>query len=958
MKRLAFCAVFLHGLVSGIGPINAESPPAQSPVPAAQDAVASRNAYAQKPELPPSEPGVEDQGKSDLPPFDTAVKDTEKIEGLFTLYRKKETGKIYLEIKPEQLNKNYLGIITMESGIGEGILYRGFALGEFLFYFRRVNQNIHFVLRNVNFRTQPDDPQARSIETSFSDSVLYSLKIKSIHPQRKTLLIDFSELLLSDVPGLTQMLPLMLGAPYQLDKDKSYIAAAKAFPLNVELESVYGFSGSGDKLPDIPSLPDSRAFTISVRYSLSELPEKNGYRPRIADERVGYFLTAYKDFSNDSRKDPFVRYINRWHLEKQDPSAPLSPPKQPIVFWIENTVPVEYRDTIKEGVLMWNKAFEKAGFLNAIEVRQMPDKATWDPADVRYNTIRWSNFFESSFAGIANSRVNPLTGQILSADIIVDGSVVRSMKQEFRTFVEPRSATEKSLLWRIAENYCHPYDLSSPAQTPPSATAESIASPGQTVSVSGAAPQEPPFVPAQQKLPVQVRSLLSRLMGAYDLCHGFQSTQNFAMGALNLSLLRNAPPDSPEMKEYIRQYLRELIAHEVGHTLGLRHNFHGSTMLMPEELNSTEITRTRGLVGSVMDYSGVNLAPPDVPQGDYFTTLVGPYDLWAIEYGYTPVLAGNPQAESQFLQQIAQQAPNPDLAYATDEDSFDIDPGAKTFDLSGDMLRYSQLQMDLAREIWSRLEQRQPATDETYSDMRQMFDTVLGYYFNQAMLLTNYVGGQSFHRDRPGDPNGRLPFEPVPVDKQRQALAALQKYIFAQDAFRFSPQLLNKLASERWSDWGNTPTFSLDYPIHDRLYFVQGLVLRMLLNGYRLTRLRDLELKSEPGQALTLPELFDTLQSGIWTEVLQEDGELVSISSVRRSLQRDHLRILMSMVLRTSAVPEDARTLAWQELRQLHKSIDRRLRKQDRNLDAYTRAHLEETRDRIAKTLDAGLHSN
>ena len=310
------------------------------------------------------------------------------------------------------------------------------------------------------------------------------------------------------------------------------------------------------------------------------------------------------------------------------------------------------------------------------------------------------------------------------------------------------------------------------------------------------------------------------------------------------------------------------------------------------------------------------------------------------------------------MQEIAQRSPHPELAYATDEDSFDIDPGAKTFDMSGDVLRYSQLQMDLAREIWSRLEQRQPATDETYSDIRQMFDTVLSYYFSQAMLLTNYIGGQSFHRDRPGDPNGRLPFEPVPVDKQRQALAALQKYIFSEDAFRFSPQLLNKLAPERWSDWGNAPALSLDYPIHDQLYLVQGMLLRMLLDGYRLTRLRDIELKSEPGQALTLPELFDTLESGIWTEVLQADGDSVSISSVRRSLQRDHLGILMSMVLRTSDVPEDARTLAWQELRQLHKSIDRKLRKQGRNLDAYTRAHLEETRDRIAKTLDAGLRSN
>jgi len=105
----------------------------------------------------------------------------------------------------------------------------------------------------------------------------------------------------------------------------------------MEIESVYGFSPTGgDKLVNLPTLPDSRALTLRVRYSLSQLPQNNSYRPRLADERIGYFITAYRDFSNDNRNEPFVRYINRWHLEKQDPDAPLSPPKKPIVFWIEN----------------------------------------------------------------------------------------------------------------------------------------------------------------------------------------------------------------------------------------------------------------------------------------------------------------------------------------------------------------------------------------------------------------------------------------------------------------------------------------------------------------------------------------------------------------------------------------------------------------------------------------------
>ena len=359
-----------------------------------------------------------DADNSQLQPFKDVIKNTKKSEGLFTLYRHAETGKIYLEIKPEQLNKNYLGTVMIESGIGERGLYSGMPLQDFLFYFRRVNNNLHFVIRNVNFRTNPGDPQARSLKRSFSDSVLYSLKIKSIQAQRKTILVDLGDLLLSDVPGLGSMLADQLGTSYRLDDNKSYFGAAKAFPLNMEVNSVYGFSAASDQSQgaDTRSLPDGRALSIKVHYSFSQLPE-DGYHPRLADDRIGYFLSAYQDFSNDERKDPFVRYINRWQLEKKDPKAALSPPKKPIVFWIENAVPLEYREAIKEGVLMWNQAFEQAGFKEAIQVKQMPDKATWQAGDVRYNTIRWFNSVDGLFA-MGPSRVNPLTGEILNAEII------------------------------------------------------------------------------------------------------------------------------------------------------------------------------------------------------------------------------------------------------------------------------------------------------------------------------------------------------------------------------------------------------------------------------------------------------------------------------------------------------------------------------------------------------------
>jgi hypothetical protein len=386
----------------------------------------------------------------------------------------------------------------------------------------------------------------------------------------------------------------------------------------------------------------------------------------------------------------------------------------------------------------------------------------------------------------------------------------------------------------------------------------------------------------------------------------------------------------------------------------LRHNFHGSTLNGPEELNNTEITRTRGMVSSVMDYVPVNLAPQGTKQGDYYPANIGPYDEWAIEYGYKPSGAISSIAERRFLDQIAGQSSKPEYAYATDEDILDLDPGANLWDLSGNVLLYSQWQMDNARTMWELLNKRSPSSGD-YTEMRVLFNTVLNYYFNNANLLAQYVGGQSFSRDRAGTPNGRLPFTPVPLEKQRQALTNIGKYVFAADAFNFSPQLLNQLAPSRWRHWGNPiPILRLDYPIHENLLSQQSRVLQSLLGSDRLNRLRDIELKSKPGEALTLPELFETLQNSIWTEV--QDGKPENISSLRRSLQREHLEILLEMVLRTSAVPEDARTLAWYELRQLRKSLDASLRKQDK-LDTYTKAHLAETRDRIDKALTARLES-
>ncbi|MGF1491682.1 MAG: zinc-dependent metalloprotease [Microcoleaceae cyanobacterium] len=865
-------------------------------------------------------------------PFDEAIKGTQKRQGLFTLYFSQETGRLLLELRPDQLNRNFLCFTTLGSGLGEaGIVQGGWLFDDLLFQWQRVQDKLQLVIPNINFRTDADDPQARSIQRSFSDSVLFSVPILSVHPERQSLLIDFGALLKGerDLAGLTADVAGFFDSAYGIDDEKSYLSTVDAFPLNVEIEAVYGFSrnqGNGESVP-FSVLPDDRAFNLKVRYSFLEVPTNSSYQPRLADERVGYFTTVYKDVSQRKNSASFVRYINRWDLEKQDPTAALSPAVKPIVFWIENTVPLEYRQAIREGILMWNPAFETAGFIDAIQVQQMPDDADWDPADVRYNTVRWSNSFDPNFSGIGPSHVNPLTGEILDADIVLEGNALSALSEGLGALIEAQQQSERQArIWQQFSQSSVEEDL----------TAQSLD-------------------PCDPNLTLPASQARSRRFAMGEYCFKLGSQGQLAIGALDLTLDQQASPKSPAMKQYLYQYLRQLTAHEIGHVLGLRHNFHGSTLLSPEKLNVPTITQSQGLVSSVMDYAPVNLAPRGQAQGDYYSVRVGPYDYWAIEYGYKSLTTNTPYGESRALEQIAQRSAEPELAFATDEDLYGIylDPAVNSFDLSDDMLQYAEWQLDNVVDFWQQLERFGQGGTQQPDQVRKIFNTIWGYSFQQTHSIVLHIGGQSFDRSRAG---GQLPLEVIPVEQQRRALKLLQKYVFAEDAFQFSPTLLNQLAPARWQDWGNSERDEpLDYPINNRILRRQSWVLRSLLSPTRLSRLHNLELKARPEQVLGLPELFETLQNGIWTEILQQSG---SISTIRRSLQREHLEILSNIVRQPIPdLPADAQTLAWYELKQLQKAVEVYLDK-NKSADAYTVAHVEVIRDRLNKVLEAQLLSN
>ena len=223
---------------------------------------------------------------------------------------------------------------------------------------------------------------------------------------------------------------------------------------------------------------------------------------------------------------------------------------------------------------------------------------------------------------------------------------------------------------------------------------------------------------------------------------------------------RRSPSPKTELpEEFIGQAIKEIVMHEVGHSLGLRHNFKASTMLTADQLNDTTITHAKGLVGSVMDYSPINIAPKGKKQGDYYTTTLGPYDYWAIEYAYK-VVDGDEAAE---LKKIASRAPEHDLVYATDEDSFlNDDPYVNRWDLGSDPCQFGKERIALATELLKDLDARVVKDGESWARTRRAFSMLLEQWGDGATLASQYIGGQSVSRDHKADKDARDPIVPVP----------------------------------------------------------------------------------------------------------------------------------------------------------------------------------------------------
>lgn len=853
---------------------------------------------------PPSPAGAPTEGapgarSSSGDPWAQAIAGAEHLEGYFDLYLKGD-GRLYMVVPEARLGERFLFEAKVARGIGAGGVFGGTMLGGnqgAILSIERQGETLYLMQHPIHFRAEEGTPQAAAVEITFSPSVVESARIEGTR-EGDLHLIEVTNWFVSDLSGISQRLRSITGtgsgqgAAPTFDRGRSFLSSVKAFPHNLNIQSTLTFRPS--QPTSTFSVPDGRYITVTIHHSIVELPARP-MEPRLADERVGYFLTAHKDFTRDE-DEHFVRFVNRWRLEPGEPAGDgLYYPVKPIVYYLDHTIPEAYRPYFIEGVNEWQRAFEEAGFKDAIRAEMLPEGA--DAADIRYPTLRWNTSNQPGYSAIGPSVVDPRTGEILDADQLYEANMILGFRRGWQNLVEPQVALEAAL-------GIHPD--------------------GDAAAVEA-------------------------LENHHHLA-GILSDQGTFLRAFLAD--RGELDEGGEVPmEYLGQAIKWVVMHEVGHTLGLRHNFRSSTDTPLERLHDRGWARERGVVSSVMDYHAPNVARAGEPQGYFYSPTVGTADRWKIAFGYTP----DPERAAD----LARLAEYDGRTYGDDADSGGqaaMDPTVNTYDLSADPVAWGRERTALIADLWLRLPEVVLTDNARYADLASAFQALLGQYSQALAPAVKYIGGEYVYRTRPGDPADRGPFVPTGIDRQREALALLTERAFGPQAFALPPEMIASFGPQRWSHWGFTNNWQgrIDFPYHERIVALQGTLLDQLLNPFRLSRIRDGELRWGSDRVLGIPELMTALTGAVWEEVWT--GAPRNVGSLRRDLQRAHLdRMTRIVVEPAERTPADARAVARSTLTELDRRLTRAL--QGSGLDAYTRAHLEESRAWIGKTLEAGVQA-
>jgi hypothetical protein len=794
--------------------------------------------------------------------YDAFTASAHEYRGLFPIWQK--DGGTYLELDPKQLDTDFLETIAPGNGIGEKPLWWGDTdyLPTQVLRFERRGDGIVMIWRNWYAYSGSRESARLAIAGSFPDSVVGIGKIVAENPANGHVVFDLSPLLADNLDVRNILAETPAGKTYRLDSSLSYVDSVEAFPENDVITVAQTWTT--DEKHQYDAAPDARRVLVRVVYNFIELPASD-YRERLMDDRVGLYDDIYMDFSTDTRETRHLPYIVRWNFDPQTPGIP-SRARQPMVLYIGNSVPAEYRDAIRDGCLEWNKAFAKIGILDAIQVRDQPNDPNWDPDDSRYSVIRWVDELQPAFGASSQTLFNPTTGEEFRTGILISGVVGSRVRQVWKYLVDP---------------------------------------------------------------------------------------------------VRYGRTTDPAPAEFIHDAIFATVVHEMGHNLGMQHNFIGHEAYSAAELQSLAFTREHGIASSVMEYAPLNLWPQPYPQGEFFQTTIGPYDYYAIKFGYATIAgAQTPEQEVPTLQTWAQAWSNPWTRYASDEDvdyasGHAADPRVEQGMLTNDPLAWCDVQMRMYRTQMAALNKYWPVQTDQYEQERVIFAFMLRGYDRCAGAAAHYLGGQYLSWAHAGDPNAAPPIVPVPLATERRAMNVLDRALFEPNALTVSASVLNRLRYTEWSGYsytswegyGNLPKWAYDPPARHDYPFVEAVneaqiaAVDYLFKPVVLQRIDENPLESA-APTMTMADLFDWLHDGIFNDLRARSIPLVS-----RNLQSAYVGRLSALAMKPAeGTPPDAVALAQAALLRIARDASAAMHAPH---DAVSAAHLAA----LVRAVRAGIKS-
>lgn len=791
-------------------------------------ALAAADTPAKKPDAAATSPAKKPADKAKPPaappkPYAEFVKGAKILPGLIPIIQKE--GKVYLSLEPSQLGKDFIETSVPSSGLG-GL---GPAQGEpyvapaRILHFERVDDKIVIRWPNTYTVTSPGSPQATGVRRSLPNSVI---DVVPISAQDKTHVVISADTFLEDIADLAAAINGSDKKPthqYHLDPKRTFFLQTKAFPLNDMLR--VDQSWVAPESTEIDNAPDSRYVEVRMTYNLIAAPS-DGYVPRIYDPRVGYFSQPLMNFTTDDELKRSVHYITRWNFGKRT-SADSFEATHPIVFYLSDDIPAEYRDTVRKALLTWNQAFERVGIRGAIAVQDQPHTPGWDPDDIRYNMVRWIDSSSPAYGAEALLITDPRSGEELNVGVNFDAAIGMIGRQTYKYVIAPA---------------------------------------------------------------------------------------------------RGLPDTAAAEGQFTDDFIQYIVLHESGHDMGLQHNFIGSMAYTAANLQSKDFTAKNGIASSVMEYLPFNIWPKGTAQGDYVQLVLGPYDYYAIQYGYG-FIPGTPSQQRPTLQRWASKWADPYYRFASDEDAdsfgngHSIDPRVRTWDLTNEPLQWCAEQETLMHHLMNTVNQRFPEAGKPYDQARAAFMAPFQLDLRCSAMTADVIGGEYLSRSLKGDPDASAPLTPVPLALEQSAWNALRDQLFSDSAWNINPSVLTTLTYSEDSSlngggkWAYQPAPRHDVGVAQIVGNAQLATLHALFSPLRLERLDDMSTRYADGKTMNLADLFDWTQSAIFGDVAsggRSDG------LIRRNLQTSYATLLSQMwIAPAKQAPSDAQALARLELQNL-----------------------------------------